>query len=413
MGVKLGLDNMIALCGAMGHPQQKLKFIHVAGTNGKGSVCAVLASVFKEAGYQVGLYTSPHLVHFRERITVNGVMMTEAELASMVSGLKTLMDKLEKGGNQPTFFEATTALALEYFARKQVDLVVWETGLGGRLDATNVVWPECCAITRLALDHEKILGTTLSQIAYEKAGILKQGIPAAILRSVPEAELILRARAQESGIEPVWVEPLTRSEPDRSAGLQYFPWQGQELATALLGRHQLENLSVALAVCGIMEERGWKISRDALKRGVALAKWPARFQILRKQPPLILDGGHNPSGIQAALATWREFFGKDPGRFIFGALADKPVEVMAAALDGDDREIWLVPIRSVRTIEPEILRGFWKKARIRTFASVAQAWAEEEKFPDPHGTLICGSLYLAGEILALIGNEEDEVLLNG
>lgn len=413
MGVKLGLDNMVRLCRALGHPEQNLKFIHVAGTNGKGSVCAVLAAIFKEAGYRVGLYTSPHLVHFRERIRVDGIMMTEEELAGSVERLKGLAESLANEGVQETFFEATTGLALEYFSAKKVDLVIWETGLGGRLDATNVVWPECCAITRLALDHEKILGSELAQIAYEKAGILKQGVPAAILRSVPETELILRARAQEAGAEPEWVEPIGASEPDRLAGVQRFQWEGQELETRLLGRHQLENLAVALAVCGIMERKGWKLGREALKRGMARAEWPARFQILRNEPPLVLDGGHNPSGIQAALATWKEFFGAGPSRFIFGVLADKPVGEMAAAMDFEGREIWLVPVRSGRTIELEVLKGFWKKAQIRTFASVEEARAEEEKVPAGDGTLICGSLYLAGEILALMGKEEDEVLLNG
>jgi dihydrofolate synthase/folylpolyglutamate synthase len=413
MGVKLGLDNMVQLCAALDHPQRKLKFIHVAGTNGKGSVCAVLASVFKEAGYRVGLYTSPHLVHFRERIRVNGTMMSEEELASGVAGLKDLLNRVAEEGVQATFFEATTALALEYFVGKEVDLAIWETGLGGRLDATNVVWPECCAITRLGLDHEKILGSELSQIAYEKGGILKQGVPSAILRQVPEAELILRARAQEAGTEPVWVETLDRSQIDRPGGVQRFQWEGQELETKLLGKHQLENLAVALTVCGIMEERNWKVTREALKRGVAMAEWPARFQILRNEPPLVLDGGHNPSGIRAALVTWREFFGEDPERFIFGVLADKPIEEMAAELDGENREIWLVPVQSGRAVDLDVLRGFWKKARLRVWGSVAEAREEEMRNPARKGTLICGSLYLAGEILALMGEEENEVLLNG
>lgn len=413
MGVKLGLDSMVRLCGALGHPEQKLKFIHVAGTNGKGSVCAVLASVFQAAGYRIGLYTSPHLVHFRERIRVDGEMMTEGELAAGVERLKDLAELLSAEGVRATFFEATTGLALEYFAGKKVDLVIWETGLGGRLDATNVVWPECCAITRLALDHEKILGGELARIAYEKAGILKQGVPAAILRSAPETELILRARAQETGAEPEWVEPIGWAEPDRVAGRQRFQWGGEDFETGLLGKHQLENLAVALAVCGIMERKGWKIGREALKRGVALAEWPARFQVLRPEPPLILDGGHNPNGIQAALATWKEFFGTGPARVVFGVLADKPVEEMALMLDGEDREIWLVPVQSGRTIPLDVLRGFWKKARIRAFASVGEALSEEEKNPAEQGTLICGSLYLAGEILALMGRKENEVLLNG
>jgi len=413
MGVKLGLDNMVRLCREMGHPERGLKFIHVAGTNGKGSVCALLASIFREAGYRTGLYSSPHLVHFRERIRLDGDMMSEDEMVEGVRRLKAVIEKLAGEGTQATFFEATTALAMEFFLQKSAEIVIWETGLGGRLDATNVVWPECTAITRLALDHEKILGDTLSKIAYEKSGIFKQGIPAVAMRSEPEAEMVLRARAEEAGTTLDWAEAVEALEPDRERCVQRFRWQGEVLETRLLGAHQLENLAVALAVCGKMKERGWKIGPDVLRRGVATAEWPARFQILRREPPLVLDGGHKPSGGEAALSNWRDFFGNRPGRCIFGVLADKTIDRMAGALDREDMEIWLVPVRSGRAISIELLRTVWQKAKVRVFESVADAWAEEGKQLCERGTLICGSLYLAGEVLALREKQADEVLLNG
>jgi dihydrofolate synthase/folylpolyglutamate synthase len=399
-GIKLGLENTRALCAAMAHPEKKLRFIHLAGTNGKGSTSAVLAAVFQAAGYRTGLYTSPHLVRFNERLQVDGAPIGDEALAAAVGRLRPAVEALRAQGSEPTFFEASTVLAFDHFAAEKCDIVILETGMGGRLDSTNVVDPECVVITAIALDHERHLGGTLAAIAAEKAGIIKPGIPVVTAQLEPEAAAVVRGAAAAGGSAWTGEPPAAAQGIDREGWRQHFTWGGAGFTTRLAGRHQLQNLALALRTAEVMRGQGWNLPAEAVRRGVEEARWPARFDRLRKDPLLVLDGAHNPHGVAALREAWGEWVGPPPGRLLFGCLAEKNPEEMSRLLQGWTEEVWLLPISSMKGRDPGSMAGLWGGARVRAFSSVAEAMRAEAEAPHPRGTLIAGSLYLAGEILA-------------
>ncbi|MBV9297542.1 MAG: bifunctional folylpolyglutamate synthase/dihydrofolate synthase, partial [Verrucomicrobia bacterium] len=321
-GIKLGLDNVRFLLAALGEPQNDLQFIHVAGTNGKGSVCAMIDSVCRTSGIKTGLFTSPHLVRFNERIQINGLPIKDAEVVGGLQRISALIDQ----DRHPTFFEITTALAFDYFRSQGVELVVLETGLGGRLDATNVVNPLVSVLTSIDMDHQKWLGHTLREIATEKAGIIKEGVPVVSGPQFSEVRQVLEQIASE-----------------HSAPFSYTEMPIDCLFVGLAGSHQ--RLNAAIAVDAIRKAAIQTDSR-ALKEGLANVYWPGRFQ--RVDARIILDGAHNPSAAKRVVETWRECVGPQRATIIFGGLSDKDLQGMIARLSALAARFLIVPIRSQR-----------------------------------------------------------------
>jgi dihydrofolate synthase / folylpolyglutamate synthase len=377
-GVKLGLENVRALLTALGEPQNALRFIHVAGTNGKGSVCAMVDSICRAAGIKTGLFTSPHLIRFSERIRINGMPMDDTDFVLGIQRIRALMDE----ERHPTFFEITTALALDYFRSQGVDLVVLETGLGGRLDATNVVYPLVSVLTAIDIDHQKWLGATLGEIAAEKAGIIKSGVPIVSGPQFAEVRTVLEQIAA----------PL-------SAPLSYAETPVPDLSVGLAGSHQ--RLNAAIAVCAI-RQAGIQASPEALKEGLANVHWPGRFQHIDER--IVLDGAHNPAAAKCLVETWRECVGPEMATIIFGGLLDKDLQGMILALSPLAARFLIVPIRSQRAAPPTDIERYVPKHLLATrCASVAQALDLARHLSER--VLVTGSLFLVGETLAILGGE--------
>ena len=378
-GIKLGLDNSRRLFAALSVPAPNERIIHVAGTNGKGSVCALLASVCRAARYRTALFTSPHLVTFRERIQVNGEMISEEEVARALTNIRQLISAWEP---HPTFFEITTALALDHFRNLEAEIIILETGMGGRLDATNAVQSVVSVLTPIDFDHEKWLGSTLTEIAREKAGIIKAGVPVISALQAPEVETVIRARAQEC-----------------DAPLDFVRQLFERLPIALSGTHQKQNAALALSA---LHTARIEVSDDAIARGLAAVVWPARFQ--RWDERTIIDGAHNPAGARTLAETWRESFGEQKATILLSVLEDKDVAGICAAL-GPVARRWLLPsIRSSRALSSEKLRLTISKqepdAPVAIMPSFAEAWAEARR--DAALILVTGSLHFAGEALAFL-----------
>jgi len=412
-GIKLGLENMRRLCAELGHPERGGEFVHIAGTNGKGSVAAMLESILRAAGFRTGLYTSPHLVDFGERIRLSGKPLGHADLAAGVDRLRPVLEKLAGLDVRATFFEATTALAFLEFREYRPDMVVLETGLGGRLDSTNVVDPVATAITGIGVDHREFLGSTIAEIAGEKAGIIKAGRPLVMGRMPDAAREVIIARAGQLGAPVTAAGEGTPTHWDRQKRLQWLTWKGREYATGLAGKHQAANASVVLELVDLLRARGRDIPEEAVVRGLAEVVWPARFEILQNQPPLVLDGGHNEDGLRSALEVWGECFGGLPGTVLFGCMRDKDLSAMVSTLDLSGMTVELVPVSSPRSADPGHLAALFRNARTLVHASLYDAYEKWTKAPDPGGTLVLGSLYLAGEWKSLAESRPHQLGLNG
>ena len=372
-GIKLGLENTRRLLAAVGNPERRLRFIHVAGTNGKGSVCAMMDSCLRASGYKTGLYTSPHLIDFRERIRVDGTMITQEETAA---GLSRLRDSTGDWDHQPTFFELSTVLALEHFERSGCDVVVLETGMGGRLDSTNVVTPLVSVITPIAMDHMLWLGDDIAKIAAEKAGIIKPGIPVVSSSQQPAAEQVLRARADECGSRIRFVD-----EP--------YP-----LEVALEGAHQLLNAAVAVAA---LKASGLSCDPGLIAKGLASVQWPARFQ--RVGDRIVIDGAHNEHSAGALVSTWNEVFGDERASIVFGALKDKDYASMLRTLEKIGHRLFFVPVRSERSETPAALRAL---STLPSDEFHDLPGALTAALADTPRVLIAGSLFLCGEALGIL-----------
>ena len=373
-GIKLGLENTRRLMAAAGNPQERLKFIHVAGTNGKGSVCAMLDAVLREGGVHCGLFTSPHLIEFRERIRFDGVDIPEEEAAK---GLTLLREATAGWEHQPTFFEIAAALAAWWFDRAGAEIVVWETGMGGRLDATNVVTPLVSVITPIGLDHQKWLGSTIAEIAGEKAGIIKSGVPVVCAPQKEEALSVIKSKAKSQNSSFLEVTS---------------PYAGP---VGLPGVHQQWNAAVALAA---LDAANLIPDGSARARGLAAVRWPARFQ--RIGDNLVIDGAHNVPAAEALVATWREAFGQRKAKLVFGALRDKnPADLLSVMRTIAD-EIVLVPVNSDRAAPVGDLRAAAERCG---FTGIREGrLADVVRTDAPQPTLVAGSLFLAGEALALL-----------
>lgn len=404
-GSKLGLDRTRELLGKLDDPQKELKFIHIAGTNGKGSTAAMLSSILEEAGYRVGLYTSPFINRFNERMQVNHQPIPDEELAALTEYVRPHADAM---ADSPTEFELITALAMVWFARQKCDIVVLEVGMGGELDSTNIIdVPEAAVIAAMGLDHVKELGPTMADIARAKAGIIKEGGRVVSYGGNPEADEVIAAvcRARNASLR----------QPDFSAivpgdfGLegQTFSYKGwRVLRIPLVGAYQMNNAAVVLETVEVLRQRGWNISDEAVRQGLADTRWPARFEVLRRDPVFIVDGGHNPHGIRATAESLRRLF---PGRkitFVTGVMADKDVEHILGLI---------VPLAdqffTVRPDNPRAMDAGELAARIEAMGAKATACASVRDGVDraiqaegPHGVACAlGSLYMSGEVRSCFG----------
>ncbi len=375
-GIKLGLENTHRLLAALGHPQQKLRFLHVAGTNGKGSTCAMLDAMLRAGGLRTGLYTSPHLVDFRERIRLDGQLMPEDAAAE---GLSLLREASVGWEYAPTFFELATVLAAWWFAREWAEVVVWETGMGGRLDATNAVAPLVSVITPIGMDHQQWLGNTLAEIAAEKAGIIKPGVPVVSAPQAADARDVLATRAQEIGAPILFVEQ---------------PWS--EGFVALPGEHQRWNAALARAA---LDAARLVRQEDARRRGLAAVQWDGRFQIHADN--IVLDGAHNPEAARVLVRTWREIFEAKKARLVFSAMRDKDPGTLLRILGDIADEIWLVPVSgNPRSCPEDELRATAEAAGFSTIYATSLTDALRRLSSLDGLVLITGSLFLVGEALA-------------
>lgn len=383
-GIKLGLENIQRLLRELSLPGKDHRIIHVAGTNGKGSVCAMIDSICRAAGYRTGLFTSPHLITYRERIRVNGEMIAPDEVAT---GLAVIRELARDWDPHPTFFEITTALALDHFKKSSCEVIVLETGLGGRLDATNALTPIVSIITPIGYDHEKWLGNTLEQIAAEKAGIIKPRVPVVSAKQETVAANIILARAAECG-----------------APLEFFSESYTATAVALPGAHQQEN--AALAVAGLRASR-ISLTGDAIVAGLARAEWPARFQCWDER--IVIDGAHNPAGAEVLADTWRQHFGDERATIILAVLREKNVSAICRALAPIAARFILPHIRTERALPPNELAAHLSPITPSLHYSMVRTVAEAlgAARARPERILIAGSLHFAGEALATLGGDPD------
>jgi len=328
-GMRLGLERITCLLDQLDNPQDQFESIHIAGTNGKGSVAAILNSILKEAGYKVGLYTSPHILTFCERIKVNAKDISGSDFEKVIQKVKLIADKMD---DQPTVFEVLTAAALTYFAAKKVDIAILEVGLGGRFDATNVVDPLISVITQIAADHTEVLGKSLKKIAFEKAGIIKPNREL-VVGEVPNAalkEIKAVARQKKAPLFSASAKKIKLLE--QSLKGQSLVFEKTKLFLPLLGRHQIDNLAVVLMIIGRLRYQGIKVSRYQVKSGLKKVRWPLRFQVFSKRPLIVLDAAHNLSGIKALTRTLKEVNPDLPIVFYVGMLKRKDHPAMLKEL---------------------------------------------------------------------------------
>lgn len=409
-GARFGLDTTRKLASLAGHPEQRLRFIHVAGTNGKGSTCAMLESIYRAAGFRVGLFTSPHLVSFSERIQVNRQLMPEGEVIRQVGEIRALIQQgwgdlpnpagfLESPQQTttvapdeaiPTFFEAVTVMALRYFAAQACDLVIWETGLGGRLDATNIVTPLASVITNIDFDHQQWLGNSLRAIATEKAGIIKPGVPVITGASQPEALEVIAATAQRNDAL------LTVIDRNDAAGTLL-----DAVKLPLLGEHQRLNAAIAVATARALGSQ-LPVAHETILDGLSAVRWPGRMQLTQTKDgrTILLDGAHNEASARALAEAFGKMFPDTRPTLILGVLADKDWRRIAEILAPIAGRLLLVPVKSARTLSPaemvSVCNTVNPRANVQSLASLQEAL--EQSAGDPF-VLITGSLYLVGEAL--------------
>jgi len=328
---KPGLERISELCKALGNPEKELKFVHVAGTNGKGSFCSMLSSILIKAGYKVGLYTSPFIYRFNERMRINGADIPDEVLARITERIKPVADKM---ADKPTEFELITAIAFEYFRSERCDVVVLECGMGGRLDSTNVISsPLLSVITGIALDHTAFLGDTVEKIAFEKAGIVKDPSPLLFGGEDEAAEAVIKKRCEQFGAD--FYKTNYRALNVKGASLSGAVLDYEEfkdIKIKLLGLYQPRNVASVISAVKILRKRGLDISDQALYEGLSSAEWRARFEIIGKEPTVIFDGAHNPEGIEAAVRSIKHYFGDKKIVVFTGVLADKDYRFIAKKL---------------------------------------------------------------------------------
>ncbi len=407
-GSKLGLDNMRYLLGLMDNPQDKLRYVHIAGTNGKGSTAAFVCNILTESGYKTGLYTSPFIQRFTERIRIGMEEISEDDLARITGYVKEKIGiMVSEGMNHPTEFEVVTAIAFQYYYECGCDIVVLEVGLGGRLDATNIIRaPEVAVITAIAMDHMDILGGTIGQIASEKVGIIKQG---GRVVGYPQDESIVNIisdMASRMGCSLKLADESSIRLKSYGVDGQVFDYSGfTGLKTSLIGSHQLKNAAVAVETALALKEDGWNITNDSIYRGIEAARWPGRLEILMKRPLFMIDGAHNGHGARALAAALAEYFPERKKKFIMGVLKDKDYRNLIEATAGMADSYITVTPPSPRALDSEALAGVIREYNVDSRAADTIAGAVETSLNEASGSdLICafGSLYYIGIVRGII-----------
>lgn len=424
-GSRPGLERTIELTARLGNPQNSLKFIHIAGTNGKGSTSAMLAAILQRAGYRVGLYTSPFIIRFNERMRIDGQDIPDDELAEITEFVKPHAEAMT---DTPTEFELITAIALVYFARHACNYVVFEVGMGGRLDSTNIISPETVAasvITGIAMDHTAFLGDTPEKIAAEKAGIIKAGVPVvfggnhAPVGTLPSSDALATAESCARVIQERAAEvgaPYAETDHSKLAniradlfGADFDFGERKNLHISLAGLYQPYNTATVLTVVDLLKSRGLTIPEEAIREGLASVKWPARFEILSKDPLIIADGGHNPEGIDAAIESVKTYFKGEKILLLTGVMADKDYDRMVARMGEVASRAFCVRPANDRALDPvkyaESFRAIGIPAEgYATVAEGVRAAAETAK-AEGKALLCLGSLYMYGEVRAAVLGE--------
>lgn len=397
-----GLSRTRELLEKMGNPQNQLQFVHIAGTNGKGSTAAMTASILRKAGYRTGLYTSPYIFRFHERMQVDGQCISDEELAEITEFVKPLAESME---DHPTEFELVTCIAMEYFKRHHCDVVSLEVGMGGELDSTNVIQsPLVAVLTNIGLDHTEFLGDTLEKICETKSKIIKPGTIAVTYREKPSVEAVIDARCKEVGAK--WMPADFDSIHLVSASLegQVFDW-GPYLGIhlPLLGKHQLYNAAVVLTIVKALRERGLTISDEAMREGIASVSWPGRFELVARNPLFIVDGGHNPQCIEALVNNVRDYLGGKRLTILTGVLADKDYGDMYQDMAQYAAEFVTVTPPNPRALPAEELKTYLERfgKPVTACDTVAEGVALAKKLAGSDGVVLAyGSLYMVGDIEA-------------
>ena len=384
-GIKLGLHRIQTLSGILNNPQNKFPAIIVAGTNGKGSVCAMLSSILTEAGYKVGLYTSPHLVSYTERYKINN---KDISTRDFVRGLKRILKIAKKQKEKPTVFEILTALAFQYFADNNVDLAILEVGLGGRLDATNIANPILSVITNIDLEHTEYLGNTLAAIAREKSGIIKNRVSVVTAEKKNEALKIIRQIALSR--QAPFIQVINRN---------------LKFKTNLRADYQKINIQTALQAIDSLISLGWEISREQVVEGFKKVVWPGRFQIIKNNPLLIIDGAHNPAGINVFIESYKKLKISTKPIVIFGCQKNKDFIQMLKKLKPMAEQVWLVKSTNSQAADIKVLDQLAQKEKMKhmSFGNIKQALQYYEKKYSKHNLAIVGSLFLIGDTLKIVG----------
>jgi dihydrofolate synthase / folylpolyglutamate synthase len=408
---KFDLENITILVERLGRPDRAYPSAHIAGTNGKGSTAAFLESILRHAGFRTGLNTSPHLERINERIRINGEEISDEAFAETLSRIRTLIEELLASGKlraHPTYFECVTAMAFEFFARQRVEFAVFEVGLGGRLDATNILKPVVSIITRIDFDHENFLGHSLPEIAGEKAGILKREVPLILAEQRPEAREVVLARAAELGCPLFETAKAFHVESEsmqdgfvRARVVETASGTAFELAPNLPGRFQLQNALNSLSAARFLQRRGFRISNEAITQGIASVVWPGRLEKLQSHPAIYLDGAHNPSAARELAAFLEQNFSGRRIWLLYGALRDKAVDEVAGLLFPGAEEVILTAPRTPRAVSAAQLAEIagHHAARFSVVPEAEQAldYALTKAAPDD-AVFITGSLYLVGQL---------------
>ena len=405
-----GLERINELCQKLGNPQKKLKFVHVAGTNGKGSFCAMLSSILKSAGYKVGLFTSPYVKVFNERMAINGEMISNEELAQLTEQVMPIADSMN---DKPTEFELITAIALEYFARHKCDIVVLECGLGGRLDSTNIIdTPVLSVITGVALDHTSILGDTVEKIAVEKSGIIKKGIPCLWCGKDESAKNVIEKRAEVISSPCYTVNHGEAIVESLTLDGTLVKWRTLDhLKISLLGEYQVFNVENVLNAVEILKAQGFDISEQSIRKGLSSVVWHARFEVISSDPLIIADGGHNPEGVSSAVRSIKAYFGDEKLNVVTGVMADKDCAYIAEQISSVCAKAFCVTPENPRALDAEKYADIYRKNGIcaEAFLSVKSALsaAIEDAKINKKSVICLGSLYMYCEICQALSELEN------
>ena len=408
---KFDLENITVLAKRLGNPERAYPSAHIAGTNGKGSTAAFLESILRRAGLRTGLNTSPHLERINERIRVNAEEISDAAFAGNLTRIQRVTEELLAAGKlpaHPTYFECITAMAFEYFSQTEVQFGVFEVGLGGRLDATNILTPAVSIITRIDFDHENFLGHSLREIAGEKAGILKEGVPAVLAEQQNEAREVILARAKELHSPVIETAAEYRIEDSRmeegcvrAKVTRISSGRSIEIAPRLPGSFQLQNALNAVAAARVLQQQGFRISVDAIQEGIAATEWPGRLEKLQARPDVYVDGAHNPGAARELAGFWEQQFAKRKIILLYGALRDKAVDEIAGILFPHAAEVIFTEPRTSRAISAaqlsEIAAHHASRSTVIPDAEQALDYALGKAAAED-AVFITGSLYLVGQL---------------